>query len=123
MGTLKKLEKVIRSCWGRDTCYYKFLWDDKTTPESSGHCRVVALIVQDSFGGEILYTYVKGNKKWDHYFNRLPSGKEVDLTRDQFPKNIKLVKPKVITRKEALEGKRMQRTYRLLKRRVKSILL
>ena len=49
----------------------------------------------------------------------LPNGKEVDLTKDQFPKNIKFVKPKIISRKEALSSKRTQTGYEILKKRVK----
>ena len=64
---IKKLEKTIKNFWGRDTCHYKFLWDDKKLPDSAGHCRIVSLVVNDYFKGDILYSYVKGNSKWDHY--------------------------------------------------------
>jgi len=116
---LKNLEKLIKNSWGRDTCHYKFLWDDKSITDSAGHCRVVSLIVQDYFGGEIIYSYVKGNKKWDHYWNKLPNGKEIDLTKDQFPKNIKFVKPKIITRKQVLKSERTKKGYTLLKTKVR----
>ncbi len=116
--TLKQLEKTIKSSWGRDTCHYKFLWDDKTLPDSAGHCRVVALIVQDYFGGEILYSYVKENPKWDHYWNKLENGNEIDFTKDQFSKKVKFIKPKTISRKEALKSKIAQKGYNLLKKRV-----
>tara|TARA_B100002003_G_C13629173_1_gene322005 strand:+ start:85 stop:462 length:378 start_codon:yes stop_codon:yes gene_type:complete len=120
--SLKQVESAIKNSWDRETCHYKFLWDDKELPESAGHCRVVSLIVQDFMGGEIMYSYIRGNPKWDHYWNKLPNGKEVDLTKDQFPKNIKFVKPKIISRKEALSSKRTQTGYEILKKRVKKIL-
>lgn len=121
MVSLKKLESAIRKSWGRDTCHFKFLWDDKTQPESAGHCRVVALIVQDYFGGDILLTHVRRCPKWTHFFNRI-DGRFVDLTKDQFPKNTEFVKPKVITRKEALKSKRTQKGYSILKKRVSELL-
>ena len=111
--TLKRLEKAIRGSWGRDTCHYKFLWDDKSKVDSAGHCRVCSLIVQDYLGGDILFSHVKGNKKWTHFWNKLEN-KEVDLTKDQFPKNVTFVKAKIITRKEALKSKRTQKGYQIL---------
>jgi hypothetical protein len=107
MVTLKQLEKAIRSSWGRNTCHFKFLWDDKSQSESAGHCRVVAILVQDYFGGDIMHTHVRGMPKWDHFYN-LVKGKKVDLTYDQFPKNTKFVRPNLVSRKEALKSKRTQ---------------
>jgi len=80
------------------------------------------LIVNDYLKGEILYSHVQNNKKWDHYWNKLPSGKELDLTRDQFPKKIKFVEPKIVSRKKTLSSKRTQRGYKLLKKRVEKLL-
>ena len=116
--TLKRLEKAIRNSWGRDTCYYKFIWDDKNQPESAGHCRVVALIVNDYFGGEILFSHVVGNPKYTHYWNRLPNKKEVDFTKDQFSKNLKLTSPKMVSRKQVLDNKIIGRSYPILKKMV-----
>ena len=116
--TIEQLKKAIKDSWGRDTCHYKFLWDDKNLSDSAGHCRVVALIVQDYLKGEILYSHVKGNKKWDHYWNKLSNEKEIDLTKDQFPKKIKFVKPKIVSRKEALSSKRTLKGYKILKNKV-----
>ncbi len=120
MVSIKRLKEAIMKSWGEDTCHYKFLWRDKSLPDSAGHCRVVSLIVQDYLGGSILYSHVKGNMNWDHYWNLLPSGKELDLTKDQFSKNIKLVKSKKVSRKEVLSSKRTTRGYELLKNRVKN---
>ncbi len=121
--TLKQLEKAIRNSWGRDTCYYKFIWDDKHQPESAGHCRVVALIVNDYFGGKFLFSRVIGNPKsikynYTHYWNVLPEGKEVDFTKDQFPKNLKLTKPRILSRTQMIDNTKIERTYSILKKRV-----
>ena len=115
---LSRLKKAIEKSWNRDTCHYKFLWDETELPPSAGHCRVVSLIVQDYYGGDIMHTHVKGNPKWDHYYNRI-KGRIIDLTHDQFPARTKFVKPEKVSREEALASKRTQKGYELLKRRVK----
>lgn len=46
-----------------------------------GHCAAVAYMVQGVFGGEIVTGRVQGVS---HYWNRLPDGKEIDLTSCQF---------------------------------------
>ncbi len=68
----------------------------KINPPSSGHCAVVAKIVQDRFGGDLVSTYIKANSHW---FNRIYIGDtyiDVDLTGDQFglpPLNFSVSKP------------------------------
>jgi hypothetical protein len=53
-----------------------------------GHCAVVALVVQDIFGGELLRASLEKYPEFahmrSHYFNRLPDGTEVDFTKPQF---------------------------------------
>ncbi len=65
-------------------------WTPETSSDPSGwspdnrawgQCAVTALVVQDRFGGVLLRTVNEGAS---HYWNRLPNGDEVDLTRDQF---------------------------------------
>ena len=48
---------------------------------SIGQCAVTALLVQDVAGGRLLRVM---NGGVSHYFNEI-GGREVDLTRDQFP--------------------------------------
>lgn len=47
----------------------------------AGYCGVVAQVVQGMFGGDIMAGRVDGVR---HYWNRLPDGREVDLTSCQF---------------------------------------
>jgi hypothetical protein len=72
-----RLEDRIRAAWCAETCAGEW------TPErpSTGQCAVTALVVQDVYGGELLRALVDGQS---HYWNRLPGGDELDLTRDQF---------------------------------------
>jgi hypothetical protein len=64
-------------------------WDGETSvaPDwteslpSRGQCAVTALVVQDYLGGDLLRATVEGTS---HYWNRLPDGQIVDLSREQF---------------------------------------
>lgn len=64
-------------------------WDGRTSgdpdwsPEAPtrGQCAVSALVIQDEMGGDLVRAVVEGVS---HYWNRLPNGSEVDVTRGQF---------------------------------------
>jgi hypothetical protein len=74
------LRAIIARGWSADT-------SDSFHPctPSKGQCAVTALVVQDWLGGDLLRApYCDGDEKGSHYWNRLPSGEEVDITRDQF---------------------------------------
>jgi len=115
---IKTLEKVIRESWNRDTCYPGCV--DQWNPEnpSFGQCAITALVVQDYFGGELLYC-----KHNHHYWNRLPNQEEVDFTRIQFP-DVTIIcvddiksRAYVLQSKAAIKARTPQR-YELLKSRV-----
>lgn len=48
---------------------------------SAGHCAVVAVLVRNIFGGDMVSTKIDGKSHW---YNRLPDGMYIDLTGDQF---------------------------------------
>jgi hypothetical protein len=118
---IDEFEKVLRASWSKETCHHNFLWDDKELPDSAGHCRVTALLVQDYFGGKILYSYANDNKDWDHYWNILSDGRQIDLTRDQFPDKVTFAKPVVVSRKKVLSSSITQKGYVILKRKIDKI--
>jgi len=82
--TLAELEEAIRGAWSEDTADE----DDDWTPDnpSRGQCDITTLVVHDLLGGEVLAADVfrDGVRVEAHMWNRLPSGLEVDLTREQF---------------------------------------
>jgi hypothetical protein len=82
--TLAQLEHAIRESWGPDTADPDDVWSAESP--SRGHCDVTSLVVQDLLGGEFVTSdvYLDGDRIMAHTWNRLPSGIEVDLTRDQF---------------------------------------
>lgn len=75
---LGRLARTLREAWSGETSA-----DGNWSPErpSLGQCAVTALVLQDHLGGELLRAEVDGVS---HYWNRLPDGTEIDLTRDQF---------------------------------------
>lgn len=77
--TVERLRHFLAMSWSASTSAAPDEWTP--TKPSLGQCAVTALIVQDEFGGGLLRTV---NAGVSHYWNRLPSGQEVDLTRDQF---------------------------------------
>jgi hypothetical protein len=73
------LEQRLRAAWCKETSSEPDSWS--SVNPSSGQCAVTALVLQDHVGGELLRGDVDGVS---HYWNRLPNGREIDLTRAQF---------------------------------------
>jgi len=76
---LALVTRALARSWSRDTSAVPDVWSEKTP--ALGQCAVSALVVQDLFGGELLRCDVGLTS---HYWNGLPTGGEVDLTRHQF---------------------------------------
>ncbi|MER7009256.1 NUDIX domain-containing protein [Dactylosporangium sp. NPDC000555] len=76
---------LLRS-WGPDTCDPSDLADWHPGNPSRGQCGPTALVVREIMGGDLLRGRVTagGEPAGHHYWNRLPDGTELDLTRDQF---------------------------------------
>ena len=75
---LDNLDIAIRKSWGPDTA--KGYW--KPEVPSLNQCAVTALVVQDYFGGDLLRCSLSNGDS--HYWNCLPDGRIVDLSKDQF---------------------------------------
>lgn len=75
---MRLLERIIRSAWNAETSA-----DPNWTQRHAalGQCAVTALVVQDELGGSLLRVV---NEGVSHYYNSLPGGTELDLTRGQF---------------------------------------
>lgn len=81
---------AIHACWSAETSASPDEW----TPEnpSRGQCAVVALVIQDEVGGDLLRSTVGGES---HYWNRVDGG-EVDYTLEQFPDGSSYDEPPVV---------------------------
>jgi hypothetical protein len=118
--TLADIERIIRSSLDGDT--YP---SDATTPwhqdyPTRAQCGVVALVVNDLLGGELMRgeVHVDGQRVDFHWWNRLHGGIEVDLTRDQFTAGEVIRAAIAIARPPNTEMKRLRAEYELLHRRV-----
>jgi hypothetical protein len=93
--TLAQLEAAIRGAWTLDTADESNDW----TPEnpSCGQCDVTTLVVHDLLGGDLLSAdvFLEGERVEAHMWNRLSSGVEIDLTREQFVRGEVIGEPRV----------------------------
>ena len=89
----RSVTSALRDSWCKETCYppMKETWS-KDVPEM-GQCAVTAMVVQDYRGGDIICC-----EHMHHYWNRLPDGREIDLTRSQFPSDMKICEDAVVPR-------------------------
>ena len=115
------LEDAIRAGWCRWTSdpVDQPAWTE--TNPASGQCASTALVVQDRLGGELLIADVHeadGSRQGVHYWNRLPGGREVDLTREQFRRGEVVGEPEVIERPADVTRGRLAGQYHLLAARV-----
>jgi hypothetical protein len=110
--TLANIEQAIRDSWSLDTADE----DDGWTPEnpSRGQCDVTALVVQDLLGGDVLAAdvFLDGTRIEGHMWNRLPSGCDVDLTREQFRRGETIGKPRIGRRTSAIADSAHPRYHR-----------
>ncbi|MFH8344914.1 hypothetical protein [Streptomyces sp. NPDC018045] len=86
--TLADITHAVRSGWTADTCSADDLARDPWSAGNPawGQCDITALVVHDFFGGELMVgeVYLDGEQHGYHWWNRLPSGIEIDLTQEQF---------------------------------------
>lgn len=112
------LKQAIKESWSKDTTYEEIR--DKWTKEnkSYGQCAVTALLIQNYLGGEIYKADVKG-EKYSHFWNVLPNGEVVDLTKKQFGnKEIKFINVEIKDRGELMKNKDLKNRYEILRSRV-----
>jgi 8-oxo-dGTP pyrophosphatase MutT (NUDIX family) len=117
------LEHAIRAAWCRWTSdpLDQPGWTDANP--ASGQCASTALIVQDRLGGELLMAEVReadGSRQGVHYWNRLPDGRELDLTREQFRRGEVVGSAQVVARPGDVTRGRLAGHYHLLAHRVAS---
>ena len=81
--------------------------------------------MQEFLGGDLLLAEVlhaDGSRQGLHYWNRLPDGTELDLTREQFAPSEVVQAPDVVPRPADLTRGRLYPQYRALSRAVRSAL-
>lgn len=83
---LSTLAVALRRAWGPDTCAPEEVTDWRADNPARGQCITSALVVHDYLGGDLVCAevHVEGKRVDYHWWNRLPDGRETDLTREQF---------------------------------------
>jgi hypothetical protein len=123
MSKFQTIEKALRESWDKKTCFPPVRDQWKQDLPELGQCAVTSLIIQEIYGGEIFF-----NKKINHFWNKLPTGEFIDLTRSQFKRPIKIKRFEQVDRDTILKSSEAKRfktanRYKLLKRRFLQILL
>jgi hypothetical protein len=87
--SLAQVAEAIMSSWGPETMYATDEPSRNPGSRSRSQCGTTALVLQDWLGGKVLVAdaFRDDKRVGVHYWNRLPSGEEVDLTCDQFLPN------------------------------------
>jgi hypothetical protein len=111
--SVRDLRTILERAWSAETSADAEGWSPKNP--AWGQCAVTALLVQELYGGSLLRTKV-GNIS--HYWNLLPSGEEVDLTRDQFNEPGLQLSGQLRSREYVLSFPDTVRRYERLRRRL-----
>lgn len=117
-----ELVDALRRAWGPDTCAPEDR--ERWTPENpaTGQCITVALVVHDALGGTLVRAEVhhEGRLIDYHWWNRLPGGEELDLTREQFRAGERLLDPVEVDR--PADPGRVREQYETLRERTEMFL-
>jgi hypothetical protein len=102
------LEAAVRAAWALDTCDPVDAEDWSAANPSRGQCGSTALTIHDLLGGELLIAGVirsDGSRQGVHYWNLLPDGTELDLTREQFADDEVIQQPRILKRPAGLPNR------------------
>ncbi|WP_354644388.1 YunG family protein [Kitasatospora camelliae] len=115
---LLDLDRALRQSWAADTCSPDNQDDWRPENPALGQCDITALLINDLLGGELMVgeVYLDGAQHGYHWWNRLPSGVELDLTREQFLRGETLSAIRRVVRPPGL--RRRVEEYLLLRERV-----
>lgn len=117
--SIDEIASALAASWGADTAWEAEMWDPERP--STAQCGASALVVHDLLGGDVLQAEVhrNGERTEFHYWNRLPSGQELDLTRDQFDgQDVDIKEPVAKVRPDRLPDPVRQAQYERLRDRV-----
>lgn len=111
----KRLQIALRTAWAPETSFDPTGWSPSNP--AWGQCAVTALIVQDHCGGALVCGEVNGIP---HYWNRLPTDEDLDLTLSQFGDAARHARARICDREFVLSYPETVRRYRQLQDRVTS---
>lgn len=114
--SLDEVTAAVRAAWCRQTCDDSDLPDWSPGNPARGQCGATALVLHDLLGGDLLLAEVllpDGSRQGVHWWNRLPDGCEVDLTREQFAPTEVVQEPRVVVRPPGLPRRGADQYLRL----------
>jgi hypothetical protein len=114
--TPELIKTALAQAWNGDTSAESD-WTDANP--AYGQCAVTSLVVQDHLGGELICGRVTGGS---HYWNMLPSGEEIDLTKQQFKRPFVPQSTEISSREHVLADPHTRQRYELLSDRVRQAL-
>ncbi|MFJ7064679.1 hypothetical protein [Streptomyces sp. NPDC101115] len=119
MWSLLDIDAALRASWAADTSSPDDQDEWRADNPAWGHCDITALVVNDLFGGDLVVgeVYLDGARRGYHWWNRLPSGVELDLTREQFQDGQAVTAARVVERPPGPLPRRWAE-YLLLRERV-----
>jgi hypothetical protein len=120
----QEIEAAVRAAWGADTCDPADLEDWSLSNPARGQCGSSSLVLHDLLGGDLLVAEVyrtDGTQQGFHWWNQLPDGEQVDLTREQFSDDEHVLAPRIVTRPPGLP-RRCAEQYLTLRARVMAAL-
>lgn len=115
---IKNIQKVLLECYSKDLCYPKVQCDWNENNRCFGMCAITSLIINDYFGGDICKIYVDGIS---HYFNLIENN-IVDLTKDQFNREMDYKDYKIMDREKILTDDTKNRYVTLKARLINKLL-
>jgi hypothetical protein len=98
------VEQAIRDSWTADIAYPACQNDWSKDNPSFGQCAITSLVIHDFYGGKILFS-----KNNNHFWNVLPDGTEMDLTREQFKDVINVADAVEVSSELILNGERAEK--------------
>lgn len=122
MGAMtdERIAGALRESWSAETCDPVDLPAWCQANKARGQCGSTALVINDLLGGDLMIAEVlwpDGSRQGFHYWNLLPDGSEVDLTREQFTEG-EVVQAGQVVKRPPGPPNRCREQYELLRRRV-----
>jgi len=77
---MEKIRSALEQSWSKSTSY---LYGIDGAPPSYGQCAQTAIVIWETFGGQILKTDNVPMRSGRHFYNRI-NGVRCDFTADQF---------------------------------------
>lgn len=115
---LSDVERAVRGSWSAETCTPEFRARRTGDNPARDQCGVTAMVLNDLLGGEPIRgeVHVGGERVDHHWWNRLSTGTEIDLTRERFGPEEVVTGGVVVPRPPATEWRRLREEYELLLR-------